>query len=63
MQARLRDRNLHAKANGLNPDAYVNHLLTFLSERFANDSNAKVDDLLPWIVGMQAAFGRLDAEC
>ena len=34
-----------AKANGLNREAYLNHLLTVLPERFAADPYASVDDL------------------
>ena len=49
------------ESNVLNPEAYLNHLLTVLPERLTNDPNAKVDDLLPWTVGMRAALGRLDA--
>ena len=37
-----------AKANGLNPEKYISHLLTVLPERFAKDPKAAVDDLLPW---------------
>jgi hypothetical protein len=36
-----------AKANGLNPEAYLNHLLTVLPERFAADPQSPVDDLMP----------------
>lgn len=46
-----------AKANGLNPEAYLKHLLSVLPERFAADPKAKVDDLMPWIEKIQAAFG------
>ena len=52
-----------AKANRLNPEAYLNHLLTVLPERFVNDPNEKVNDLFPRTVGMRAVFGRLNAEC
>ena len=45
-------------ANELNPEPYLKHLLTVLPEQFAYDLNANVDDLLPWTVGMRAAFGR-----
>ena len=45
-----------AKANGLNPETYLNHLLTVLPERFANDSNASVDDLLPWAEAIREMF-------
>ncbi len=51
-----------AKANGLNPEAYLNHLLTVLPERFAADPQAKVDDLMPWTVEIKAAFGASDVE-
>ena len=37
-----------AKANGLNPEKYISHLLTVLPERFAHDPKAQIDDLLPW---------------
>ena len=37
-----------AKANGLNPEAYLSHILTVLPERFSEDSKASIDDLLPW---------------
>ena len=50
-------------ANELNPEPYLKHLLTVLPEQFAYDLNANVDDLLPWTVGMRAAFGKSDAEC
>ena len=45
-----------AKANGLNPEAYLNHLLTLLPERFADDPQAVIDDLMPWNQKMQRAF-------
>ena len=45
-----------AKANGLNPEAYLNHLLTVLPERFTADPHGSVDDLLPWSQEMQRAF-------
>lgn len=34
-----------AKANGLNPGTNLNHLLTVLSEQFAADPQASIDDL------------------
>ena len=46
-----------AKANGLNPEAYLNHLLTVLPERFAADSQAPVDDL------MRSEERRVGKEC
>ena len=33
-----------AKANGLNPESYLNHLLTVLPERFAADPLAVTDE-------------------
>ena len=45
-----------AKANGLNPEAYLSHLLTVLPDRFANDPKASIDDLMPWTEEMQHAF-------
>ena len=51
-----------AKANGLNPEAYLMHLLSMLPERFAANPEATVDDLLPWTVEMKAAFGSSGAE-
>ena len=42
-----------AKANGLNLEAY---LLSVLPERFAGDSQAEVDDLMPWDKEMQSRF-------
>lgn len=46
-----------AKANGLNPETYLNHLLSVLPQRFADDPNASVDDLMPWAEGMVEMFG------
>ncbi len=45
-----------AKANGLNPETYLNHLLDILPERFANDPHAKVDDLMPWNEEIRSRF-------
>ena len=45
-----------AKANGLNPEAYLNHLLSVLPERFAADPQASVDDLMPWNERIQEMF-------
>ena len=44
------------QANRLNPEAYLNHLLSVLPERFAGDPQAKVDDLMPWDKEMQRRF-------
>jgi hypothetical protein len=45
-----------AKANGLNPETYLNHILTVLPDRFAQDPGAAIDDLLPWAADMQRQF-------
>ncbi len=45
-----------AKVNGLNPEAYLNHLLSVLPERFAADPNASIDDLLPWADAVRVQF-------
>ena len=37
-----------AKANGINPEKYLGHLLSVLPERFAVNPGASVDDLMPW---------------
>ena len=37
-----------AKANGINPEKYLMHILTVLPERNAKNRNANIDDLLPW---------------
>ena len=37
-----------AKANGLNSESYLNYLLTVMPQRFATDSRAVVEDLMPW---------------
>ena len=37
-----------AKANGLNPEKYMNHILTILPDRLAKDPTADIEDLLPW---------------
>ena len=51
-----------AKANGLNPEAYLNHLLIVLPERFAADPQASVEDLMPWTEKMQEMFRVSDVE-
>jgi len=48
-----------AKANSLNPEAYLNHILTVLPNRFAANPKAAVDDLLPWCVDIQSRFRML----
>ena len=45
-----------AKANGLNPEAYLNYLLTVLPDRFATNPKAAVDDLMPWDDEIFTAF-------
>ena len=51
-----------AKANGLNPEAYLNHLLSVLPERFADNLQATVDDLMPWDEEMRKDLGASGAE-
>ncbi|MGI6237831.1 MAG: IS66 family transposase [Candidatus Excrementavichristensenella sp.] len=45
-----------AKANGLNPETYPNHILTVLPDRFAQDPKAPIDDLLPWAADIHRQF-------
>lgn len=45
-----------AKANGLNPETYLSHLLSVLPERFAADPQAPVADLMPWNERIQEIF-------
>ncbi len=45
-----------AKANGLNPERYLNHLLTLLPDRFTADPQVNIDDLMPWGNEIQAMF-------
>lgn len=45
-----------AKANGLNVEKYLLHILTVLPERFANNPRADISDLLPWTVEMKSRF-------
>lgn len=37
-----------AKANGLNPETYLKHLLSVLLQRSSQNADAAIDDLLPW---------------
>ena len=46
----------NVKANGLNPEAYLNHLLSLLRERFAADPQAPDVNLMPWNERIQALF-------
>lgn len=45
-----------AKANGLNLELYIQHLLTVLPNRFAAGA-MRLDDLLPWADGMRELCG------
>ena len=45
-----------AKANDLNPETYLNHILTVLPERFSQNSKAAIDDLLPWTEDIRRQF-------
>jgi transposase len=48
-----------AKANNLQLEDYIEHLLTVLPERLADDPDADIDDLLPWADGMQKSFAMI----
>ena len=45
-----------AKANGLNPEAWLNHILSVLPNRLAQSPDMAIDDLLPWADVMQQQF-------
>ncbi len=45
-----------AKANGINPQTYLNHLLDVLPERFADNVNAPIDDLMSWSDAIKERF-------
>ena len=45
-----------AKANQLNVEKYLQHLLTVLPERFKSRKNPVIDDLMPWSDGIKAEF-------
>ena len=45
-----------AKANGLNPETYLNHLLDVLPQRFTDDPQANLDDLMPWSEELKSCF-------
>ena len=45
-----------AKANGLNVERYLLHILSVLPERFAADPKAGIRDLLPWCDEMKTQF-------
>ena len=45
-----------AKANGLNPETWLNHLLSVLPDRLARNTDAPVDDLMPWTDVMHLQF-------
>ena len=52
-----------AKANGLNPEAYLLHLLTVLPDRcFLRRPNEplRIDDLMPWEPAMLKLFGQIE---
>ncbi len=50
------------EVNGLDPEAYLNHLLSVLPERFAADPRAAVDDLISWDERIQEIFRSSDTE-
>ena len=45
-----------AKANEVNPEAYLIHLLNVLPQRFSKDPNAAIDDLMPWTEEIKNKF-------
>ena len=45
-----------AKANGINPQTYLNHLLNVLPERFVENPKASINDLMPWSEGIRERF-------
>ena len=45
-----------AKANHLNPETYLRHLLTTLPQCQVNNSKCAINDLLPWSDDMQKQF-------
>jgi len=45
-----------AKSNKLNPEHYLNHLLTVLPDRYAKVPDSAIDDLLPWSEDMRCRF-------
>ena len=45
-----------AKANGLNPETWLNHILSVLPDRLARNTDALVDDLMPWTDVMHLQF-------
>ena len=49
-----------AKANNLRLEDYIQHLLTVLPERLVADTEADIDDLLPWTDAMHQLFGTGD---
>ena len=46
-----------AKAYGLNPEAWLHHILSVLPDRFAQNPDTEIDDLFPWTDVMQQQFG------
>ena len=51
-----------AKANELNPEAYLYHLLSVLPDRYAANPQAAVDDLMPWDERIQEMFMSSDVD-
>ena len=49
-----------AKANNLRLEDYIEHLLTVLPKRIAENPIADIDDLLPWADGMQKMFATIE---
>ena len=45
-----------AKANGLNPEGWLSHILSVLPDRLARNPDAAFDDLMPWTDVMHLQF-------
>ncbi|MBR6707361.1 MAG: hypothetical protein IKI84_11900 [Clostridia bacterium] len=52
--------DMRKQIDGLNPEAYLNHLLTVLPKCFSTDPKVAVDGLMPWSEEILTAFGEGD---
>ena len=46
-----------AKANGLNPEVWLAHILSVLPDRIAWNPDVVIEDLMPWTDVMHQQFG------
>lgn len=46
-----------AKGNGLNPEAWLNHILSVQPDHFARNPAASIDELMSWTDIMYPQFG------